>query len=172
MSRLQSLIAVALIISAFSPKLAHACGPLPFDAYLSQTESDLLAKDIPDSQRSHLARLLAEARNGSGPKWHGVRQRSLNEAQHLLGLREAKEAPLNELGPTERASALRRLAHATLADADALAAEKERDLLRKVEFRTRRLELVHLLRSRDWQSVITRGAQLQVDLGAVPPAKC
>ena len=111
-----------------APTAAIACTPTPFDLHIVMATRALQAKKLEPGMREEAERLLAAARDGKVPWWHGERQQALNKALAILSMPEATRAPLEELSPHEQETQHLRLDELTtdeLAARDAWYAEMD-----------------------------------------------
>jgi hypothetical protein len=116
--------ALSVVSLIAAPTATFACQPTPFDLNVAMAARAMQVKKLEPAKRVEAEHLLAAARDGRGPRWHGERQQALNKAQIILSMPETIRAPLEELSPREQETQRRDDAKDTLATIDELLSKR------------------------------------------------
>ena len=164
-------IALSIVCTLAAPTAAFACRPTPFDLHVAMATRALQAKNLEPAMRAEAERLLAAARDGKGPRWHGERQQALNKALAILSMPEATRAPLEELSPQEQETQRREDAKDTLATIDELLPKSKLSDADLAKVKQLREQVAKFIAARKWTKASDAGTEALLKLG-VSFARC
>ena len=162
-------ISLAVASTLAWPNAVSACSPKPFDVHVWMATRTLKTRTLEPGVRERAEGWLAAARDGNGPRWHGERQKALNELLSLLSMPQVTRAPLEELSPKEQEIELRGEANDTIVSIDQMLATSklaDADLAKVKQLRVQAAELVA---AKKWRKAVDKGTEALLVLGASFP---